>query len=71
MMIFEEALAAMREGKKVKRKGWVGEHITIDDFWLTNESVTANDWEIYEEPKWEPEGGEYHVNSLGPITTIS
>lgn len=71
-MRFEEALAAMREGKKVRRKSWresgfmyIKNGIISDDSGFNDldavgvENVLADDWEIYEEPKWEPKAGEY------------
>lgn len=77
-MLFEEALAAMREGKKVRYVGaneqWflhIKEcHIVNQEgkeFSLCSTSIVNYDWEIVEEPKWEPEGGDWHVNSLGAI----
>lgn len=54
-MIFEEALKAMREGKKVRRKVWCkGENIKIQDLkegrieYLRTSNVLAEDWETFE-----------------------
>lgn len=63
-MKFEEALAAMREGKKVRRVGWA-ECISLDDTDDVELSECLHvDWEIYEEPKWEPRGGQHLVSPL-------
>lgn len=65
-MRFEQALAAMREGKKIRRTCW-----NTNGYWtnhsLCEEAILAEDWEIYEEPKWEPEGGPWAVNSTGTV----
>ena len=57
-MNFEEALLEKRKGKEIRRKVW-DKHVcwTAELDGLTYESIMADDWEIYEEPKWEPEGG--------------
>lgn len=69
-MKFEEALKAMREGKKVVEVGYDAplgfndiEHIDLRE-------AMKSDWEIYEEPKWEPKHGPYYVCSSGEITAI-
>lgn len=66
-MTFSEALEAMKQGYKVKRASWsVGyiylknTNIVIDDCDNGFESVSidyifATDWEIYNEPKPEPQ----------------
>lgn len=70
-MNFEEALLEKRKGKEIRRKVW-DKHVcwTAELDGLTYESVMADDWEIYEEPKWEPEGGEWFVTSSGCIATF-
>ena len=62
-MKFEEILPALREGKKVKKRGWKGdfifkspfrEEIVFDDWKGCNlswEDFLADDWEIIKEPK--------------------
>lgn len=79
-MKFEEALAAMREGKKVRVSDWsTSNFIRIfdnptkfidkngDNLNLTSFDLLCEDWEVYEEPKWEPQNGEWYVNSLGSV----
>lgn len=61
MMDFMEAVKLMKEGKKVRRKGWATEEaywiitsIGLDTH-LTNNSIyhyEATDWEIYKEDDW-------------------
>jgi len=60
---FELALAAMREGKKVHRDGWIKDdyiHIALGKILCVGlvvreavfeSGILHNDWEIYEEPK--------------------
>jgi len=62
-MKFEKALAAMREGKKVRLSTWVdkSDHVCIADdqilfpsgrdFEVCSMFALSDDWEIYEEPK--------------------
>lgn len=75
-MKFEEALAAMREGKRVKYVGanahWFlrikGCRIVNqegNEFPLNSTSMVNYDWEIYEEPKWEPKLGEWCAEPAG------
>lgn len=57
-MNFEKALEAMRQGKKVRRKAWRDTEIYLSSttlFTMICDDVFADDWEIYEEPKKEPE----------------
>lgn len=68
-MKFEEALAAMREGKKVKNgSGYTTFIVSMDNLEEVElcEAVHA-DWEIYEEPKWEPKKGAHCVTRQGSV----
>ena len=83
-MDFNDAYNAMKKGKKVKCKNniisfgndrLILENVnnTLED--MNRDMVTllddvfSNDWEIYEEPKWEPSLGDlyYYINSNGDI----
>ena len=53
-MTFAEAMQALQDGKKVRRKCWNGDAtiITINDYFgIRPAEVKATDWEIVEEPK--------------------
>lgn len=62
-MTFEQALTAMRAGKKVRRPGWMAS-ITLD--WIKEQKgsddpnlfsfdeILADDWEIVSEPQPDP-----------------
>ncbi len=64
-MLFEDALRAMREGKKVQRSIWKRQHFKMkqcmfdendalkDTFDLSTTDVLAEDWEILPEPSQE------------------
>lgn len=83
-MDFNDAYNAMKKGKKVKCKNniisfgddrLILENVnnTLED--INRDMVTllddvfSNDWEIYEESKWEPSLGDlyYYINSNGDI----
>lgn len=76
-MKFEQALAAMRDGKKVRHHVWEkgcyikmeNMHIVTEDgsVWEPPSAIFADTWEIYEEPKWEPIGGPWAVNTTGTV----
>lgn len=74
-MNFKEAYQKMREGKKVKRKGWEEwQHYKLigDNMYYANkliasnvsvENALANDWEVVKETKskvWEPSLGDLY-----------
>lgn len=75
-MKFEQALAAMREGKKVRRKSWSCGYILIEygeivdekciRFGPCQEDILAEDWEIYEE-RWQPKEGKWFITPGGDI----
>ena len=54
-MTFEKALEAMKQGKKVRRKSWIGgelDNIFLSEtnlFTLMCDDIFADDWEIYQE----------------------
>lgn len=71
-MTFSEALEAMKQGYKVRRKEWyeklnnLNDYIISKDEYFVNsnnnilatiksDSILATDWEIYNEPKPEPQ----------------
>lgn len=71
-MTFSEALEAMKQGYKVRRKEWDNNAVAKDDYLciignmlmnsdrqffsvLKSEIILATDWEIYTEPKPEPQ----------------
>lgn len=80
-MKFEQALATMREGKKIRSKEWHNHQW----FWyLTDKKdkildasgnqmsintfdILSGSWEIYEEPKWEPKDGDWVIHNSGEI----
>jgi hypothetical protein len=77
-MKFEEALTAMREGKKVRLPRWrKGCYVCIErntfidedgiDFGGMLDNILDNDWEIYEEQEWEPKGGYWCIGGDGTI----
>lgn len=70
-MKFEEALAAMREGKKVKEVGYSAcfDLTHLRDLDLVE--AMHSDWEIYEEPKWRPEGGLWLIHDGGYVGKTS
>lgn len=70
-MKFEEALAAMREGKKVRLSGWLeNSYIFLrKDFFveengsgyeIPNSQILDEDWEIYEEKLEKCKHGNFH-----------
>ncbi len=72
-MKFEEALAAMREGKRVfmNDKMPIGlSDIEAGEFGeLTMADIDA-EWEIHEEPKREPEQGKFHIEGGGYVCFV-
>lgn len=64
-MKFEDALAAMRAGKKVRRKGWIN-HFRLQNDCIINacgsslsaiagKLILATDWDIVPDPEPEPQ----------------
>lgn len=81
-MNISEALQAMVDGHRVCPVGSVpyryfyvedhklydhmGNHVKNLDF----DFAMGHEWQIYEEPKWEPQGGCFYVNGYGEVTSF-
>lgn len=80
-MTFEEALKALKEGKKIRKKWWhAGDYIWLDEKnTLKNKNgsetsvavefdfMTNNKWEIYEEPVLDEKEKEYLSAVIKPF----
>lgn len=76
-MKFEEAVAAMREGKKVRKSYWGKEYwikkdgaMVLDqsgEEWSGEDGLFDDLWQIYEKPKWRPVSGDWWIDSEGYV----
>lgn len=81
-MTIEEAIKALKEGKKIRRKTWeVIKYIQLDKdgiirddgdceatFILKSDSIVGDVWEIFEEPILDKQEKKYLENFLRPFT---
>lgn len=81
-MTLEEAIKALKEGKKIKRKKWdVIKYVQLDKdgklrddrgcettFILRSNSIVGDNWEIVEEPILDKQEKKYLENFLRPYT---
>jgi len=49
LMSFNDAINAVRDGKKIRRKGWPSGRDTVDNYNITITDITTNDWMVVEE----------------------
>lgn len=78
-MNLEEAIKALKERKKIKRRNWKQQYIVLNKYgdikdeagfsvFFTSDDIDSNDWEIYEEPILDKQEKKYLENFLRPFT---